>query len=190
MYRKRDSSWKYLWVVIPLGIIGAIAWWLLSPLWVTNEVNESLPTSVIAANPTAIPLTNGVVTQPLVEAATQPPVSTEQILAQGSFYNLVHLSSGEALIYQLVDGSRILHLQNFSVDNGPDLYIYLVPIDPVSSEFGSEISGAYSLGKLKGNVGDQNYEIPADLDLSQYKSVVIWCQAFAVPFSAAPLTAQ
>ena len=189
MYRKRDSSWKYLWAVIPLGIMGAIAWWLLSPLWITNEVNESLPTSVIVANPTAVPPTSEAVAQPVAET-TQPPISTEQILAQGSFYNLVHLSSGEALIYQLADGSRILRLQNFSVDNGPDLYVYLVPIDPVPSEFGRDILGSYNLGKLKGNVGDQNYEIPANVDLSQYKSVVIWCQAFAVPFSAAPLIAQ
>ena len=125
--------------------------------------------------------------QPASETAA---AGTEQILLRGSFYNVEHLGSGEAVVYQLAEGSRILRLQNFSVENGPDLYVYLVPMDPIAPASGSEITGFQSLGRLKGNIGDQNYEIPADLDLSQYKSVVIWCQAFAVPFSAAPLIAQ
>lgn len=186
MYRKKNTSWQYLWVVIPLGICGAIAWWLLSPLWVTNEVNEALPTSAVSI-PTQV---FSVTVQQPTALPNQPATSTEQIISQGSFYPLAHRSSGEAIGYQLADGSRILRLQNFYVDNGPDLYVYLVPVDPVPNVSGSEIAGYVSLGKLKGNVGDQNYEIPADIDLSQYKSVVIWCQAFAVPFSAAPLTAQ
>ncbi|MFN3492381.1 MAG: DM13 domain-containing protein, partial [Anaerolineales bacterium] len=175
------------------GIVGAGAWWFFSPAFIDNPVNEPLPTSVpveltsapVENNPTAQPV--DVQPQSTTEITT---TNTQQILLRGSFYNLVHLSSGEAVVYQLADNSRILRLQNFSVDNGPDLYVYLVPVDPVPSTSGSEIAGFYSLGRLKGNVGDQNYEIPADVDLSQYKSIVIWCQAFAVPFAAAPLTPQ
>jgi hypothetical protein len=100
------------------------------------------------------------------------------------------VGSGQALVYQLADGSRILRLQGFEVDNGPDLHVYLVPVDPVPSSIGVENPGSVDLGGLKGNVGDQNYELPADLDLSQFKSVVIWCQPFRVPFIAAPLVAQ
>lgn len=192
MRRNNNSPWKYLGIIIFLGIIGGFAWWFISPAFIDNPVNEPLPVVSVEASPTpstveAAPTTQVVDVQPQPTAET-PASNADQILTQGSFYNLAHLSSGEALVYQLADGNRILRFQNFSVDNGPDLYVYLMPVDPVPNVSGSEIPGYYSLGRLKGNIGDQNYEIPADLDLSQYKSVVIWCQAFAVPFAAAPLT--
>jgi hypothetical protein len=195
MYKKRNNlTWQYLGIIIVVGMIAGFGWWFFSPAFIDNPVNEALPTSAVAESQTTPEaVVSNPTVAPVVEAqpTTQPSTtSTEQILLRGNFYNLVHLSSGEAAVYQLTDGSRILRLQNFSVDNGPDLYVYLVPVDPVPSTSGTEIAGYYSLGSLKGNVGDQNYEIPADLDLSQYKSVVIWCQAFAVPFSAAPLTPQ
>lgn len=192
--RRNNSPWKYLGIVLVLGLVIGIAWWLIAPVFFDQEVNEALPTAVIESSPTSAPA-EVVPTVQAVETQPQPTnesaaAGSEQILLQGSFYNVAHVGAGEALVYQLADGSRILRLQNFSVENGPDLYVYLVPVDPVPSGSGSEIPGSYSLGRLKGNIGDQNYEIPADLDLSQYKSVVIWCQAFAVPFSAAPLTTQ
>jgi hypothetical protein len=201
MRQKRNNPWGYLGIVIVLGVVVAFGWWFFSPAFIDNAVNESLPVVSVEASPTpftvelspilatveAAPTTQAVEVQPQPTVET-PASNADQILTQGSFYNLAHLSSGEALIYQLADGTRFLRLQNFSVDNGPDLYVYLVPIDPVPNASGSDIPGYYSLGRLKGNIGDQNYEIPADLDLSQYKSVVIWCQAFAVPFAAAPLT--
>jgi len=195
MRRKNSSPWQYLGIVIVIGVVAAAGWWLISPAFIDNDVSEPLPPAVIEASPTPA-LEDTVPTPQAVDPQLQPTSeivsadAEQQVLAKGSFYNLAHLSSGEAVIYQLAGGSRILRLQNFSVDNGPDLYVYLVPADPVPSTSGTEIAGYYTLGRLKGNIGDQNYEIPADLDLSQYKSVVIWCQAFAVPFSAAPLTVQ
>jgi hypothetical protein len=191
MRRNNSSPWKYLGLVIVLGITAALGWWLIAPAFIDKEVNEPLPVAVVEASPTPAlvetsPTAQAVEPQPTNEIAA----GAEQILLKGSFHNLAHLSAGEAVVYQLADGSRILRFQNFSVDNGPDLYVYLVPIDPVPSTTNSEIAGSYSLGRLKGNIGDQNYEIPADLDLSQYNSVVIWCQAFAVPFAAAPLMPQ
>jgi hypothetical protein len=168
-----------------------IAYYLLSPLWINVRVDEAfpsaLPTDMIAQ-----------ATQAMSTAMAEPDTMMEDgmpeeeemtLLAQGSFYNLFHLGSGQVLVYQIADGSRILRLQNFEVDNGPELHVYLFPNDPVSTSIGVEIPGSYDLGHLKGNIGDQNYEIPADLDLSQFKSVVIWCQPFKVTFIAAPLTA-
>jgi len=199
MRRKNSSPWQYLGIVIVLGIAAATGWWFFSPAFIDNQVNEPLPTAVVEANPVpAVAETNP--TAQVVEGQSQStfeaaptesaPTVTEQVILKGDFYNLGYDGAGEAAVYQLADSSRILRLQNFSVDNGPDLYVYLVPIDPVPNASGSDIPGYYSLDRLKGNIGDQNYELPADLDLSQYKSVVIWCQAFAVPFAAAPLTAQ
>ena len=175
-------------VVIPIG------WWLLSPLWTTVEVDESFPTapapvSTEAAMPEAEP------TAAMATAMAEPdkmmedemPAVEMAVLSQGSFYDIAHIGEGQALIYQLTDGSRILRLQDFEVDNGPDLHVYLVPINPVPDSVGIEIPGSVDLGKLKGNIGDQNYDIPADLDLSQFQSVIIWCQPFRVPFTAAAL---
>lgn len=187
MRRKSDTPWKYLGLVIVLGIAASIGWWLLSPLWINVEVNETLPTEAVS-----------VATEPAATAAAEAqateaiavPGSNPTLVSEGAFYNIAHVGSGTAGVYQLADGSQILRLENFQVENGPDLYVYLVPVDPVPNSTGSDIPGSVSLGRLKGNIGDQNYEIPAGLDLSQYKSVVIWCQAFAVPFSAAPLAAQ
>lgn len=187
----KNRNLLYVGIVVALAVGLPVAWYLLSPLWVNVTVDESFPTAAapaVGAQATAAMST--ALVEPTKMMEEPMPAAEMTLLLQGSFYNLIHAGSGQASIYQLADGSRILRLQGFEVDNGPDLYVYLVPIDPVSASVGSGISGFVSLGRLKGNIGDQNYEIPAELDLSQFKSVVIWCQAFAVPFIAAPLIAQ
>ena len=180
-----------LGIIIAVVIVIPVGWYLLSPLWINVEVQEELP---VAATPVVVEATKAmetVMAEPTHSVMEEPlPAVDMTVWAQGSFYPVAHASRGQASIYQLADGSHILRLQNFSVDNGPDLHVYLVPVDPVPDTVGSEIPGYVDLGKLKGNIGDQNYELPADLDLSQFKSVVIWCQPFRVPFSAASLTVQ
>lgn len=189
MRRKNNTFWRYLGFTIVLGIAVPIGWWLLSPLWVNVEVSEAFPAAMpadVSAQATQAMSTAMAGPETIMEE-TMPAVEMS-VLAQGSFYNIIHIGSGRAVIHQLADGSRILRLEDFEVDNGPDLHVYLVPIDPVPSSIGGEIPGSVDLGELKGNIGDQNYEIPADLDLGQFKSVVIWCQPFRVPFIAAPLS--
>jgi hypothetical protein len=96
-----------------------------------------------------------------------------------------HKGSGKATIYQLPDGSHVLRLEEFSVTNGPDLHVLLAG-HPAPT--GRDDLGEYlDLGSLKGNMGNQNYEIPADAELSQFKSVVIYCKPFHVVFSTATL---
>ena len=79
----------------------------------------------------------------------------------------------------------MLTLTNFEVDNGPDLRVYLVA-GPARDE--SEVDDFEDLGALKGNKGNQQYELPPQLDLARYSTVVIWCRAFSVNFARAPLT--
>jgi hypothetical protein len=86
----------------------------------------------------------------------------------------VHQGSGAATIYD-VDGGPVLRFEDFDVTNGPDLRVNLVLDD------GSMLD----LGALKGNVGNQNYDIPADVDLESVSSVLIYCRAFSVPFAEA-----
>ena len=196
-----------------------IAWYLISPLFIMRAVDEALPTArateavaevpeldatlapqatgaVATVAPTLAPQATDALTTVTVEPTDAPAeptpdeaASTPQVLVQGSFYDVVHEGEGTATVYQLADGSRVLRFEDFMVLNGPDLHVWLVPVDPVPNTVGVEIAGYADLGKLKGNVGSQNYELPAGLDLSQFKSVVVWCQPFRVPFAAAALAA-
>jgi hypothetical protein len=90
----------------------------------------------------------------------------------------------------LNDGTeqRFLRFEDFATDNGPDLNVYLTTADADADagEFG--VSGQFvDLGDLKGNIGEQNYEIPSDVDLEEFDTVVIWCVRFGVAFAAADL---
>ncbi len=107
-------------------------------------------------------------------------------LAMGSFIDIdpIHGAEGSATIYQLPDGARVLRFEDFRSKNGPDLHVYLSTEAPTST-FAGLGADEIHLGALKGNVGNQNYEVPADVDLSQYRSVVIYCVPFRVVFSTA-----
>ena len=98
----------------------------------------------------------------------------------------IHRGSGDVPLYRLTDGSHLLRFENLNVTNGPDLRVLLTRHpDPSSS---SEVKeGFLEVGKLKGNIGNQNYEIPAETDISEFQSVVIYCKAFGVLFSTAAL---
>jgi len=178
------------WIVIGVLVLLAlpVAWYLISPLFIDKEVDEAFPTLAVE------------VTETMAAAAMEPDTMMEEpmpaedmatmtILAQGEFYDLGgHPGTGTATVYELADGSRLLRFENFEVINGPQLHVWLVPPDPVPDAVGREIPGYFDAGPLKGNIGDQNYEIPTDLNLADYGSVVIWCVPFRVPFNAAPLS--
>jgi hypothetical protein len=108
-----------------------------------------------------------------------------QLLARGSFEPVAHSVTGMATTIRTAGGRNVLTLTNFEVDNGPDLRVYLVA-GPASDE--SEVEDIEDLGALKGNKGDQQYELPRELDLDRYSTVVVWCRAFSVSFARAPLT--
>ena len=110
-------------------------------------------------------------------------------LASGRFHSNAHTTSGLATIYRLPDGGRVLRLTQFTTSNGPDVRVYLVAAGDVQGEAAAKQAGFVDLGALKGNVGDQNYNLPADLDLTKYRAVSIWCRRFSVNFGAAPLIA-
>jgi hypothetical protein len=128
---------------------------------------------------------NQEMSEPMLEMAAEPIA-----IASGSFRDgdAFHKGSGEAIIYQLEDGSHLLRLENLNVTNGPDLHVLLVNHSDPQTRADVHDSGYSELGKLKGNMGSQNYEIPADLDLDSVSSIVIYCKPFQVVFSVAALT--
>ncbi len=107
-------------------------------------------------------------------------------LATGEFRPLAHGASGEAHILQAADGSRTLRLEDLNVENGPDLFVYL-STTPGTAEEGAFPGRFVNLGRLKGNIGSQNYALDANIDVTQYRSVVIYCKRFSTAFAAAPL---
>ncbi len=110
-------------------------------------------------------------------------------LKEGSFKDAdsFHKGSGQATIYRAPDGGYLLRLENLDVTNGPALHVFLSPHE--DPDRGDEVkqAGYVNLGRLKGNRGNQNYPIPADLDLDVINSVVIYCKPFSVVFSVATL---
>lgn len=103
-------------------------------------------------------------------------------LAAGRFRSHEHETNGTAKVVRLADGRRFLTLTSFTTSAGPDLRVRLAPGD--TSDGGA--SGSIDLGALKGNRGDQQYELPRRAALAG-RTVVIWCRAFSAPFGSAPL---
>jgi Electron transfer DM13 len=125
-------------------------------------------------------------TAPLVSVPTSGPTA----LSMGSFHGVAHDTKGEATIYRLADGTRVLRFSGFMTSNGPDVQVYLGKAGDAADSDTVTKAGFFHVGALKGTEGDQNYELPGDLDLSQYHSVTIWCQRFGVNFATAPLSSS
>jgi pentapeptide MXKDX repeat protein len=110
-------------------------------------------------------------------------------LETGKFHGEVHATSGRATVYQEADGKLVLRLTNFKTSNGPDVHVILVATKDAGDDanFLKSNTERLELGKLKGNEGDQNYEIPAATDLTKFQTVSIYCERFNANFGAAPL---
>jgi hypothetical protein len=126
----------------------------------------------------------------LYTPATQAQDKDSKVVAKGEFHNGDKAGKGTATVYEVADGKRILRLSDFETDNGPDLHIRLIAADDAKDTDSVKKAEFVELAKLKGNKGNQNYDLPKDVDLSKYKVVSIWCNRFSVNFAAAPLTAS
>ncbi|WP_284574426.1 DM13 domain-containing protein [Streptomyces sp. 2P-4] len=152
-------------------------------LWQDETVQESLPAAAPApASPDTVPSAPA--------SGSPSPAAVPQTLTQGSFISHEHDTKGTAKVVRLADGSHVLRLEGLDTSNGPDLRVWLTDAPVKEGVAGWRVfdDGKYvSLGKLKGNKGDQNYAIPADVNLADYSSVAIWCDRFDVSFGAAEL---
>jgi hypothetical protein len=119
------------------------------------------------------------------EQVARASATGNELVARGQFEPVAHSVNGTATTIRTSGGRHLLTLTNFEVDNGPDLRVYLVA-GPARDE--SEVDDFEDLGALKGNKGNQQYELPRGIDLDRYTTVVVWCRAFSVNFARAPLT--
>ena len=147
-----------------------------------KKVDEPMPTTASEATEFVTPDSPATLAPEPTATSLPEPV----LLNQGSFYGVddLHQGSGKALIYQTGEGEYFLRLENFEVTNGPQLHVILGVDD---NPYNHATLGDYlDLGPLKGNIGDQNYMIPADTELEAYGSVVIYCVPFRAIFAIAP----
>lgn len=217
-------------MLILVGIIGLIiviaaGWYLASPLFIDNSVDEAFPfevpseseiaamseeermdleTEFLAAVPNeqtvaSLPAEDQMAVAQQVDAAAEmimmDTAMEDEMEAMDTAVSLLsgqitgadnfHMGEGSATIFELGD-QRILRFEDFSVTNGPDLHVILSkhPAPTDRADIGEDY---LDLGALKGNLGSQNYEIPADVELSEYQSVVIYCVPFHVVFASAAL---
>ncbi len=115
------------------------------------------------------------------------PADSATVLLRGEFAPRAHEGRGRAEVFQLANGQRVLRFTQFATLNGPDLQVYLLGAADAAGRGDLGAHGFLSLGALKGNAGDQNYEIPGDADLSKFRAVSVWCRRFGVNFTTAPL---
>ncbi len=146
---------------------------------------SAAPSSSVAPSSTA-PLPSA--TSPASSAPSQPV--EPRVIARGELISHEHATTGSVVVLELADGRRILRLQDLRTSNGPDVKVWLSDAAVLPGSDGWRIfdDGAYAdLGRLKGNVGNQNYAVPADVDLTVLTSLSLWCDRFDVSFGAAEL---
>ena len=193
-----------------------MGWWLLSPLFINETVDEEFPYSTAAVVPPDMtpaeveevmagmakmeqPIEEAMPAMPAPSAPAMPSSATAPAaptalagptpLKTGMFRDAdrFHKGSGAATLYRVDEDSHVLRFEDFRVTNGPDLHVLLTNHADPQSRDDLQAAGYVDLGSLKGNIGSQNYEIPAEVDLGGVASVVIYCQPFHVVFSVAPL---
>ncbi|MCX5065817.1 DM13 domain-containing protein [Micromonospora lupini] len=156
----------------------ALYWFQPWKLFTDTYVDEAVPPARTPASATS------------ATSATTP--AGNEILAVGEFVTHEHLTTGSAKIHRLADGRHQLVIRNLSTSSGPDLRVWLTDQPVTLGKAGWRVfddGERVELAKLKGNQGNQVYEIPASVDPRDFRSVSIWCKRFAVSFGAADLRA-
>ncbi len=191
-YKRRPVQIAAVVIAIPLL---AFAWWLGSPLLFDTVVDEAFPRAAAAEIPDD--MTAEQVEATMLEAEETDTSAEETMpedepvaLATGSLMGAdsFHQGSGDATVYELADGSRILRLEDIDVTNGPDLHVIITPVVGVEGRDDVKAPGYLDLGPLRGNVGSLNYDLPADYELPDEFTVVIYCVPFHVLFATAELS--
>lgn len=158
-------------VLLAVGVVVlGFGLWAFEPwrLFTSSEIDEPVPT-----------------TGPVLPTAAPTPAGS--VLASGEFVDAEHGTSGTAKVLQLADGRRFLRLEELASSDGPDLHVWLSDARSGGGWSSYDDGEHVKLGNLKATHGNQNYLIPDDADLTEMRSVVIWCDRFNVAFGTAPI---
>jgi hypothetical protein len=158
-----------LLLYLAVGVFG------VQTLFYDTEVNEDFPVDARAPEEQGPSQT--------AQAAPRDPV----VVSSGRFHPVSHPGTGDAIVYRLEDGSHVLRLENLDIFNGPALYVYAVAAKDANDNETVLDASILNLGQLKGNRGNQTYELPAEFDPQKYRAISVWCRRFSVNFATAPL---
>jgi hypothetical protein len=123
---------------------------------------------------------------PLEEPAP-PELATARLVAQGTFHRVEKEGKGSARVHELADGRRILRFEDFEVSTNTDLFVWLSEAVGPRTTVEAQAARRVSVGNLKSTLGNQNYDVPADLPTDRIRSIVIWCEPVSVAYIAASL---
>jgi hypothetical protein len=174
-------------LAVSAAVVAALVFqpWLL---FIDVEVNDAIPSTVATTVPDAAPTASATI-EPAEEISPAPPAGPVDLLA-GTFVSHEHTTTGSVRVIEQPDGTRQLAIVGLETSNGPDVHVWL-SAGPVVEGFDGWFTAAghehIDLGPIKGNLGDQLYDIPADVDLATFRAVDLWCEQFAVSFGAAAL---
>jgi len=184
---------RWLWgigaaLAVSAVVGGALVFqpWLL---FIDVRVDDEIPAAVATATPEPTPAASASV-EPAEQITPAPPTGPVDLLT-GSFISHEHTTSGSVRVIENPDGTRQLALVGLETSNGPDVHVWLSAGPVVEGTDGWFTAAGYEhidLGPIKGNIGDQLYDIPADVDLSVFRTVDLWCEQFSVSFGAAALS--
>jgi hypothetical protein len=186
MLKSLTRRTKLVLIVVLLALLAPVGWYLGSPLFINQVVDDPFPAQRPNAPSIALERSSGL-NEPLPVGAVA--IGTVK-LGQGEFRRSgvrFYDGEGSATIYHLTDGRRILRFEGFRVTNGPGLYVYLSGASFPTSGQALRAQGSFEVARLRGNVGNQNYELPKDLDLERFNAVVIYCKPFSAVFAIATL---
>ncbi len=184
---------RWLWgigaaLAVSAVVGGALVFqpWLL---FIDVRVDDEIPAAVATATPEPTPAASASV-EPAEQITPAPPAGPVDLLT-GSFISHEHTTSGSVRVIENPDGTRQLALVGLETSNGPDVHVWLSAGPVVEGTDGWFTAAGYEhidLGPIKGNIGDQLYDIPADVDLTVFRTVDLWCEQFSVSFGAAALS--
>ena len=177
-------------VVVALAVaVGApLSWYLASPIWVRTALVEAGPSAPALRPVASLPVVPSArasasgaqpTTAPTIVAPT-PFAPATVVVGEFAGTDEFHFGRGTASVIEVEPGRYHLRLDDFSVRNGPDLYVYL------STAADDYADGALELGKLKATDGAFGYEVPEGTDIGRFRSAIIWCKQFSHLFAVAP----
>ncbi|MCW5875108.1 MAG: DM13 domain-containing protein [Anaerolineales bacterium] len=170
--------------VLGLALVGSsLVWYLISPLFTSREAYAFFPTLAVMASPTPRPATATLL-------PSETPVAQEEptgLVATGDFVAVAYSGSGSAEVYALDTGARVLSFEGFSVEPGPELHVLLSTAQAADALTEQDLRDSVDLGLLLATEGEQHYELPGDIELSQYSLILIWCEPEQTLYIAASL---
>lgn len=189
---KLSSRARWFWGIgAAIAVSAAVVTGLVFQPWllfVDVRVDDDIPAPVATTAPTTAPPQTPTI-KPTEQISPAPPAATVDLLT-GVFVSHEHTTTGSVRVIENADGSRQLAIVGLETTNGPDVRVWL-SAGPVIEGFDGWFTAAgydhIDLGPIKGNLGDQLYDIPAGVDLGVFRTVDLWCKQFAVSFGAAAL---